>query len=83
MNFQFSKFLKEKRTAKGLTQEQLARAGNLTKDYVSRIERGKVQVNMTINTLENILKPLGYAITIKKLNSDSFNCPRQSPQEVA
>lgn len=43
MKQNLGKTLKRLRVAQGLTQEQLAYKSGVTKDYLAKIERGKVQ----------------------------------------
>jgi transcriptional regulator with XRE-family HTH domain len=45
------------RAAKGISQTELARRINLTRPYLSRIERGRF--NMRLDTMEEICRGLG------------------------
>lgn len=42
----FGEAVRRLRTARGLTQEKLAQAANLTTNYVSDIERGRTMVSL-------------------------------------
>lgn len=58
MPFLFSQNLRELRLKGGFTQESLARKSGLTKDHISKIERGE-QKNPRHETIEALAKALG------------------------
>ena len=53
----FGNKLREVRKAKGLTQEGLADAARLSRNYVNDVERGRR--NVTIATVESLARALG------------------------
>lgn len=57
MKSDISSKLKKYRTKRGLTQEQLGHEAGLTKDYISKIERGEV-LSPSFDTVEKIVKAL-------------------------
>ncbi len=63
MIFSVSEMLKEARLAAGLTQEQLAQKLGTKKSYISRIENGKT--DMQLSTLYRVVEEgIGKKITI-------------------
>lgn len=56
----FGKHLKAMRTAKGMTQEELAYASDMELSQVYRIETGKI--NATLTTIEALAKGLDTTI---------------------
>lgn len=58
MPFMLSKNLRALRLAKGFTQDSLARKSGLTKDHISKIERGE-QKNPRHETMEALARALG------------------------
>ncbi len=52
----------EAREAKGLTQEQLAKAAGVTQSAIARLERMKATPQ--IDTLFKVLTPMGYKLAI-------------------
>lgn len=54
---EIAKIIKERRTALGMTQEQLAEKAGVDRGYISEIESGKK--NFTIQILEKIAEGLG------------------------
>jgi len=62
----FGKHLKALRTAKGMTQEELAYASDMELSQVYRIETGKI--NATLTTIEALAK--GLETTIGELLKD-------------
>lgn len=55
--------IKKHRTRIGLTQHELANKLNTDRQYISKLESGKI--NMTLDYLDNVLKELN--CTIKEL----------------
>jgi transcriptional regulator with XRE-family HTH domain len=55
-------FLKEERIRAGLTQEQLAERIGTKKSYISRLENGKADVQLT--TLFKIFEGLGRRVSL-------------------
>jgi transcriptional regulator with XRE-family HTH domain len=60
---QFSVRIKELRSSKGITQEDLAALSGLSRQYIGDVERGKR--NISILNIEKIAKAFG--ITISEL----------------
>lgn len=56
----FGKRVRERRQAKGLSQEAFAAAAGLDRTYISGIERGKR--NVSLRNIEVIAKALGASI---------------------
>ncbi len=63
LNEIIGKRIKYIRTEKGISQEELAEAADITTNYIGQIERG--QRNPTLSILENIASALG--ITFSEL----------------
>ena len=64
------KKLKELRTQNGLTLEELANRSELTKGFLSQLERDLTSPN--ISALENILEAFGRFLSIKQGRADCF-----------
>ena len=54
--------LKERREAKGLTQDELARKVKVTRPYITMLEAG-VKKNPSLAILKRLAKALGVAVT--------------------
>ena len=52
----------------GLTQKEVAEKCGVKQPMIARLEKGNV--NIGINTLNKILFPLGYEVTITKIKKD-------------
>lgn len=66
IKLKLGKKIKELRTKKGMTQEELAGAAEIDYKYLQTIE-GKNPPNVKIETLEKIAKALG--VTLSKLTN--------------
>ena len=53
--------LKKLRTAKGLSQEALAKRAKITREYVNKLEAGRY--DPTMGTLQALAKALGVPVT--------------------
>lgn len=58
----FGKAVREQRTAKGISQEELAMRIGADQAYISRIEAG--QMNVTLETVEQIAKALDLHVNL-------------------
>jgi transcriptional regulator with XRE-family HTH domain len=56
------KQIREIRRSKDITQTQLQVPSGLRREYISNIERGKI--NPTVETVNKLLRPLGYELRI-------------------
>lgn len=59
---EFGKNIRQYRKERGLTQEKLAELSNLSADFISRVEVGKVK-NISIQKLDNIARTLNVPVT--------------------
>ena len=55
----------QERCKKNITSLELSQLSGLSATYISRIEKG--QINLTISTLQTVLRPLGLDIDFKKI----------------
>jgi XRE family transcriptional regulator, regulator of sulfur utilization len=53
--------IKQRREAKGLSQEVLAKRARISREYVNRLEAGRY--DPTIGTLQRLAKALGVPVT--------------------
>lgn len=63
MQERLGNLIREKRLAKGISQEKLAEYSNLHRNYISDVERG--QRNISLNNIVKIFKALDIKVEIK------------------
>lgn len=63
MQEKLGNLIREKRLAKGISQEKLAEYSDLHRNYVSDVERG--QRNISLNNIIKIFKALDIKVEIK------------------
>ena len=68
LEYDFVKELVSLRKDNNLSQQKMADMANVIRETIARIEN--CMVSPQINTLIKILEPLGYTITIKKIDKD-------------
>ena len=68
--------VKELRVQKGLTQEELADRTELSKGFISQLERDLT--SPSIATLMDILQALGSLLDTEKEQNGSFQTPRKT-----
>ena len=68
LEYDFVKELVSLRKDNNLSQQKMADMANVIRDTIARIEN--CIVSPQINTLIKILEPLGYTITIKKIEKN-------------
>lgn len=64
----FASFLIDLRNRLNLTQKDVAERCGVKQPMIARLEKG--DVNIGVNTLNKILVPLGYELTITKIKKD-------------
>lgn len=70
VSFSLAKFIKEKRTEKGLTQEQLATAANIDYKHIQNIESRKRINDPKLSTLSKLADALN--ITVSEITDHIF-----------
>ena len=69
--FEIGQRIRKIRKARGLSQEQLAEACNLSTSYISYIETGKKKINFS--KLEKIARILDFVIDIQPKSTEDFD----------